>query len=83
MLAGLPVVAEAVEDLAGLVRAYGDEVLANRLERAVADDVKLLALTLDERAIMLAALEDPPDQLSELRAVLLADHQWRRGEGID
>jgi hypothetical protein len=39
--------------------------------------VKLLALTLDERAIMLAALEDPPQQLAKLRAVLLADHLWR------
>jgi hypothetical protein len=57
--------------------------LAHRLERAVADDVKLLALTLDERALMLSALEDPPQELAELRAVLLADHQWRRVEGLD
>ena len=28
-----------------------------RLERAVADDVSLLALTIDERAVILAALE--------------------------
>ena len=34
-------------------------------------------------ALLLAALEDPPPELTELRAVLLADHQWRRGEGID
>lgn len=45
--------------------------------------MKRLALTLDERAVMLAALEDPPHQLAELRAVLLADHQWRRSEGLD
>jgi hypothetical protein len=32
---------------------------------------------------MLSALEDPPQGLAELRAVLLADHQWRRGEGLD
>jgi hypothetical protein len=57
--------------------------LADRLDRAVADEVKLLALTLDERALLLAALEDPPQQLAELRAVLLADHQWRRTEGLD
>jgi hypothetical protein len=48
----------------------------------IADSVKLLALTLDERAIMHSVLEDPPDQLSELRAVFLADPQWRQGEGI-
>ena len=73
MLAGLPVSKDAVDDLARLVRAAGADELADRLDRAVADEVKLLALTLDERAIMLSSLEDPPDQLSELRAVLLAD----------
>jgi hypothetical protein len=40
----------------------------------------LIALTLGERAVMLAALEDPPE-LTELRAVLLNDHEWRRSEG--
>jgi len=40
-------------------------------------------LTIDERAIIPASLEDPPKGLAELRAVLLADHQWRRSEGID
>jgi hypothetical protein len=38
--------------------------------------VVLLALTIDERAIILAALEDPPDGLAELRAVLLNEHEW-------
>ena len=65
------------------LRDAGADDLADRLERALADDGKLLALTLDERALMLAALEDPPDDLTELRAVLLADHQWRRSEGLD
>jgi hypothetical protein len=45
--------------------------------------VKLLALTIDERAIILASLEDPPPELAELRAVLINDHQWRLSEGID
>jgi len=60
MLAGLPVPDEAVEDLAGLVRA-----------------------TWPTGSSVLSALEDPPQELGELRAVLLADHQWRRSEGID
>jgi hypothetical protein len=67
MLAGLPVPADAVGDLAALVRNVGADELAGRLERAVADEVKLLALTLDERALLLAALEDPPSGLAELR----------------
>ena len=60
-----------------------DDVLAHRLKRAVADEVKLLALTLDERALTVAALEDRRRSWLELRAVLLADHQWRRAEGLD
>ena len=83
MLAGLPVPIDAVEELVGLTRDAGAEVLANRLQRALADKVKLLALTLDERAIILSTLEDPPQEPAELRAVLLADHQWRRSEGLD
>ena len=79
MLAGLPVPIYAVHELADLVRDAGADDLADRLEAALETDVKLLALTLDERALMLSALEDPPDDLAELRAVLLADHQWRRG----
>ena len=44
--------------------------LANRLDRAVVDGVALLALTIDARAIILGSLEDPPEGLRELRAVL-------------
>ena len=46
MLAGVPVHAEAVVELADLVRATGADVLADRLEVAVADGVALLALTI-------------------------------------
>ena len=68
MLAGLPVPDDAIDGLAALVRTTGADDLADRLERAVADGVKLIALTLDERALLLAALEDPPLELAELRA---------------
>ena len=64
----------ALEDLAGLVRAAGADHLADRLNVAIGDGVAL-ALTIDERAIILAALEDPPEGLAELRAVLVNDHQ--------
>ena len=43
----------------------------------------LLGLEIDERAIILAALEDPPDGLAELRGVLMNEHQWRQREGLD
>ena len=48
------------------VRATGADDLGDRLERALDDGLALLALTLDERAIILASLEDPPEGLAEL-----------------
>ena len=68
MLAGLPVPDPAIDALAELVRAAGADDLADRLDRALTDGVKLIALTLGERAVMLAAFEDPPPELTELRA---------------
>ena len=56
--------------------------VADRLEQAVDDDVKILALTIDERANILASLEDPPGGLAELRAVLLSEHEWLRRGGL-
>jgi len=44
--------------------------------------VSLLALTIDERAIILATLEDPPEGLAELRAVLTNEHLRREREGL-
>jgi hypothetical protein len=82
MLAGVPVPAAATVELATMVRAAGADELADRLEQALADDSKLLALTIDERAIILAALEEPPEGLAELRGVLLNEHQWRQREGL-
>ena len=73
---------KAVAELAGTLRATGADELAARLERALDDDVKLLALTIDERAIILASLEDPPEGLAELRAVLLNEHEWRQRERL-
>lgn len=64
------------------VRAAGADELADRLEQVLDDEVTLLALTIDERAIILASLEDPPDGLAEFRAVLMNEHQWREREGL-
>lgn len=49
MVAGLPVPDDAVDGLAELVHAIGGDDLADRLERAAADQVALLALTIDDR----------------------------------
>ncbi len=64
-----------VAQLVRMVKEAGAVELADRLDRANHDGVALLALTIDERAIILAALEDPPDWYAEQRAVV--------GDGLD
>jgi hypothetical protein len=75
--------ADAVAELANTVKAMGAAKLADRLERARADGVALLALTLDERAIILSALDDPSEGLAELRGVLMNEHEWRQRTELD
>jgi len=83
MLAGTPVPPDAMAALAAQVRAADAGDLADRLDRALADDVKILALTIADRSIVLFVLDDPPEGLAELRAVLLNEHEWRQREGLD
>ena len=80
-LAGVPVPNEAVEELAVLLRDAGADELADRLDRALSDEVRLLALTIPERSVIMGLLDDPSDDLTELRTVLVNEHQWRQREG--
>jgi hypothetical protein len=78
-LAGIPVPDRLVLELARLV---DDEYLETKLRSALGRDVKVLALETEERETILAALDDPPTGLEELRAVLLPEHTWRQREGL-
>lgn len=64
-LAGIPVRDEAILELARLV---DDPALAAKLEGAYSHQVKILALEIHERETIIAALDDPPADLAELRA---------------
>lgn len=66
---------------AGTAVAFAHDV-ATRIDTAHISQ-ELTRMEIDERAIILASLEDPPEGLAELRAVLLNEHQWRRREGLD
>ena len=59
-----------------------DPALADRLETAYGRETKVLALTIPEREKILAALDDPPADLAELRGVLLRELAWLRSEGL-
>jgi hypothetical protein len=78
-LAGLPVRDELILELARLV---DDPDLADRLERAYGDRIRILALDIPERETIIRALEDPPAGLEELRAVLLQEHVGRVHDGL-
>jgi len=81
MLAGLRVRDVDVLELAGLLRDADFENVAERLEDAYDAERKVLALT-PEREAILRALDDPPEHLAELRAVLLREHEWRVRAGL-
>ena len=54
-----------------LARLVDDPQLADKLETNYGRMTKVLALTIPERETIIRALEDAPDGLGELRAVLL------------
>jgi hypothetical protein len=82
MLAGIPVADRYVLELAGRLRDSGFDHTAERLETAQERQTGLLGLSIEDRDVVLSVLEDPPDQLCELRAVLLQEHERRRREGL-
>ena len=83
MLAGLPIPNELVLDLAGRLRDSGLDNTAERLEGACADsERRVVALTIPDRESILRVLEDAPEGLGELRAVLLKEHEWRKSGGL-
>ncbi len=65
-----------------LARLVDHEALAGRLEEAYGAEVKVLALTVPERELIIDALLEPPPGLEELRGVLLAEHTGRKREGL-
>ena len=78
-LAALRIPDEDVRELITLV----DEPTQSFLEKALALDSEVVALTVEDRERILWALDDvPTDALAELRGVLLQEHEWRLREGL-
>jgi hypothetical protein len=54
------------------------------LEKSLALEAEVVALTVDDRERILWALDDVrTDALVELRGVLVQEHEWRRREGLN
>ena len=79
MLAGIPVRDEAVLELARLV---DDPDLARSSTPNYSRGTKVLRSPSPNATTILAALEDPPAELAELRGVLLRELAWLRQEGL-
>jgi hypothetical protein len=78
IVAGIPLTTDLVHTLADLV----EEPAASTLRAALDADRIGVALTAGEREQLLRGLEDPPSGLTELRRVLLREHEWRVREGL-
>jgi hypothetical protein len=64
-------------------RSAGFEDVAHKLDHALLIGTQVLALWIIDRESILRALENAPtDVLSELRATLLVEHEWRLREGL-
>ena len=73
LLNGVAVDDRLVRELAAIV----DGSLRGRLESALLFRAKVVGLTVEERAAVLAALEQAPEDLQGLRDLLVADPSWR------
>ncbi len=82
VLAGVPVRDDLVVELANRLDRAGRPETADKLQTALTDRRKLVALKIPERDAILKVIEDPPTGLEELRDVLLAQQVWRRREGL-
>ncbi len=79
-LAGLPVPDRLVLQLAQCLRTEGLNDTAEILEDAYDEERDVVALTIADREAIVRALEYCPYGLSELRGVLLLEHEWRLAE---
>jgi hypothetical protein len=78
-LAGLRIPDEDVRELITLV----GEPTRSLLEKSLAMEAEIVALTIEDRDRILWALDDVrTDALTELRGVLLQEHEWRAREGL-
>jgi hypothetical protein len=82
MLADVPVPDREVLELTRRRRASGFLDTAEALELAYDSERRAVALTVPDREAIMRTLEDAPDELAELRGVLLREHEWRQREGL-
>ena len=80
-LAGLPIPDRLVLELARRLRNADELEIADKLEHAWRLETTTVALETHDREAILRLLADGPEELAELRAVLLQEHERRRAGG--
>ena len=78
LVGGVPIDDRLLRELARIV----PRTLARRVDTALLYRAKVLGLTIAEKETILAALEDAPADLTELRDALLREVEWRRAESL-
>ena len=77
-LAGLRIPDEDVRELVRLV----DEPAGSLLEKALAQETAVVALTVADRERIRALSDVRTEALAELRGVLLSEQEWRDRKGL-
>jgi hypothetical protein len=81
-LAGIEVSELSCRELVDLLLRVGrddDLALAQRIDRNLARETRIMGLSPDERTTLLGVLDDPPPEwLAELRGALFRDHRDRQ-----
>ena len=80
-LAGVDVREGVLLELARRVRQAGFGDTADKLETGWREEDKMLALETCDRDALLHVLADGPDELAELRSVLLQEHERKLAGG--
>ena len=78
LVGGIPIEDRLVRKLAATV----DRSLRGKFETALLFRAKIVGLTRDERRAVLAALENAPAELQEVRDLFVADDSWRSHERL-
>jgi hypothetical protein len=82
VLACISVADPWVLELAGKLREAGFDATAGRVEGGYERRILMLGLSTAERDEILAALDDCPDGLCELREALVQEAAWRDRDGL-
>ena len=82
MTGGLDITDDCTLELVNRLRRADLAPQADTLEGALVSGQSEVGLTIPDRVAILTVLDDQPQGLAELRAVVLQEHTWRCAEGF-